>query len=63
MEISQKITESALKTCPHCKKESLRRGVGGGLATFRFLGEGFYITDSKKECSAKPGGCCPCDKS
>jgi putative FmdB family regulatory protein len=63
LEISQKITEPALKTCPECHHESLQRGVGGGFAIFRFMGDGFYINDSKKECSSKPGNCCPCDKS
>ncbi len=63
VEISQKITADALKTCPECKQESLKRGVGGGLATFRFVGDGFYINDYKKECANKSGGCCPCDKS
>lgn len=59
LEVSQKITEAPLRTCPMCSKPSLVRGLGGGSATFRFMGDGFYITDSKKECS-KSSSCCPC---
>lgn len=56
-EASQKISEDPLKTCPQCNKESLQRGFGGGSATFRFMGSGFYITDYKKD-----NGCGKCGK-
>ena len=59
-EASQKITEAPLSQCPECCKETLRRGIGGGSATFRFMGSGFYITDYKKSCSSEGNGCCPC---
>jgi len=53
MDAFQKITDSHLKECPNCGKDSLRRGPGGGIG-LTFKGSGFYITDyaSKKECSA-----------
>jgi putative FmdB family regulatory protein len=60
----QKITDAPLTHCHKCHKEGLKRGIGGGLATFRFVGEGFYQTDykkEKKECAnADSSGCCPC---
>lgn len=43
-EESHKITAEPLKTCPKCKKDSLRRGPGGGIG-LSFKGEGFYIND------------------
>ncbi len=56
LEAFQSITAEPLKKCPKCAKPSLVRGVGGGSATFRFKGSGFYITDycSKKDCKCKP---------
>jgi len=60
-EIFQKITDASLTQCPECHKEGLRRGIGGGFATFRFMGDGFYITDYKKECSS-PDSSCVCKK-
>lgn len=56
MESFQSITADPLKTCPKCKKDALKRGVGGGSAVFRFVGEGFYVNDSKK-CPASGCGC------
>lgn len=44
LEAFQKISDSPLKTCPKCQKESLRRKPGGG-AGLSFKGTGFYITD------------------
>ncbi|MCH9627873.1 MAG: hypothetical protein S4CHLAM2_15200 [Chlamydiales bacterium] len=53
LEAFQKITDAPLVTCPSCQKETLHRGVGGGSATFRFVGEGFYINDYKSDtCSS-----------
>ena len=57
----QKITDGALTECPKCDKEALERGVGGGEATFRFQGDGFYVNDYKKEHSCgcgKKTECC-----
>lgn len=59
----QNITDAPLVQCPQCGQAGLKRGIGGGLTTFRFVGEGFYITDykkEKKECNANSSGCCPC---
>jgi putative FmdB family regulatory protein len=48
----QKITDDALVICPKCKKKTLKRAIGGGNATFRFEGSGFYCTDYKdKKCN------------
>ncbi|MCC5831928.1 MAG: zinc ribbon domain-containing protein [Chlamydiales bacterium] len=58
LEASQKISDEPLKHCPSCKNDTLKRGIGGGSAIFRFVGEGFYINDYKtkqEECS--PGNC------
>jgi len=52
LEAFQKMSDKPLSQCPSCKHEALKRGVGGGSATFRFLGDGFYITDYKKECNS-----------
>ncbi|HKZ00353.1 MAG TPA: zinc ribbon domain-containing protein [Rhabdochlamydiaceae bacterium] len=68
MEAFQKITDGQLTSCPKCKAEALKRGIGGGNATFQFKGSGFYQTDYKapKEqpptcagchCGKKPGSC------
>jgi len=59
----QKITDAPISTCPQCKHQGLQRGIGGGAATFRFVGNGFYITDYKKEKNECANSkCCPCDK-
>lgn len=58
LEVFQKISETPLSKCPVCEKQGLQRGIGGGSATFRFKGDGFYITDYKKECVDKSS--CPC---
>ncbi len=59
----QKITDAPLTDCPECHASALKRGIGGGSATFRFVGDGFYITDYKKEKCGAGSPCCPCDKS
>jgi putative FmdB family regulatory protein len=62
LEAFQKITDGALTKCPACQSDSLKRGIGGGSATFQFKGDGFYITDYKKGSSDPSSSCCPCDK-
>lgn len=59
LEVLQKITEDALKKCPKCGKETLKRGPGGGIG-LSFTGTGFYKTDYTD--APKPKGCCPCGK-
>lgn len=44
----QSITEDALKKCPQCKKNKLRRLFGTGAAVI-FKGSGFYETDYRSE--------------
>lgn len=72
-EVFQKISDAPLKTCPHCNKDALVRGPGGGIG-LQFQGTGFYITDypastpskdskqdSASSTSSNPA-CCPCGK-
>ncbi len=47
-ELFQRITESAKKKCPECKKMKLRRLFGTGAALV-FKGSGFYKTDYRSE--------------
>lgn len=44
----QSITEPALRKCPECKKQKLRRLFGTGAAVV-FKGSGFYQTDYRSE--------------
>jgi putative FmdB family regulatory protein len=44
----QSMRDEPLKKCPKCKKQSLKRLVGGGAGLI-FKGTGFYITDYKKK--------------
>ena len=62
LELRQKITEAPVTLCPQCAKETLRRGIGGGSATLRFLGSGFYINDSKEGQEKPSDSSCPCGK-
>jgi len=48
MELFQRITEDAIKKCPECKKNKLRRLFGTGAAVV-FKGSGFYQTDYRSE--------------
>lgn len=50
LEISQRITESALKTCPECGKDQLERLISGG--GFILKGGGWY----KDGYGSSPGG-------
>ncbi|MDB6081468.1 MAG: hypothetical protein JWO53_740 [Chlamydiia bacterium] len=54
-EIVQKITEDALKTCPLCHKDALRRILPSSVA-IQFKGSGFYINDYPSK-GCKPNGC------
>lgn len=44
----QSMSEPALKKCPQCKKNKLRRVFGTGAAIL-FKGSGFYETDYRSE--------------
>jgi len=44
----QQMSDSALKTCPKCRKRKLRRLVGSGSAVL-FKGSGFYQTDYRSK--------------
>jgi len=57
LEEFQSIKAEPLKSCPACSQDLLRRKVGGGAATLRFTGSGFYITDY-----ARKDGQCGCGK-
>ncbi|MCD6539111.1 MAG: zinc ribbon domain-containing protein [Candidatus Omnitrophica bacterium] len=68
-EVFQKIDDEPLKECPKCKGE-LKRLIGSGCGLI-FKGNGFYITDykrnnnknnkekpqDKKDSNSKPGSC------
>lgn len=47
------ITQDALKTCPECQKDELRKVINfvPGIA---FKGSGFYVTDNKKQAAKTP---------
>ena len=44
----QYIKDAPLKKCPSCKKNKLRRLIGGGAAIV-FRGNGFYQTDYRSD--------------
>jgi len=44
----QYITDAPLKKCPQCRKNKLRRLIGGGAAIM-FRGSGFYQTDYRSD--------------
>ncbi len=48
MEVFQNISEDALKKCPKCRKNKLRRLIGAG-AGILFKGSGFYQTDYRSD--------------
>lgn len=50
----QSITEEALKTCPECGEDKLRRLIGAGAGII-FKGSGFYETDYKRKRSDSGG--------
>ena len=50
IEIFQQMSDEPLQKCPECGKK-IKRLVGGGLGVI-FKGNGFYVTDSKKNKSS-----------
>jgi putative FmdB family regulatory protein len=48
MEAFQSMKDEPLKTCPACKRRTLKRKIGGGAGLI-FKGTGFYITDYKRK--------------
>ena len=57
-DLIQRMSDDAIKKCPNCGKNKLRRLIGGGAGII-FKGSGFYITDyvrksSGEEKDAKP---------
>ncbi|MHC4471013.1 MAG: FmdB family zinc ribbon protein [Planctomycetota bacterium] len=44
----QKMTDGALRKCPHCGKLKLKRLMGTGAGVI-FRGSGFYETDYKRK--------------
>ena len=53
-EVFQQMSAAPLKSCPACKKRSVKRLIGGGAGLI-FKGTGFYITDYKNKASAGSG--------
>jgi predicted nucleic acid-binding Zn ribbon protein len=49
------MSETPLKTCPKCGKDTLKRLIGAGSGVI-FKGSGFYLTDYKKTDKEKPAG-------
>ncbi len=48
LELFQNISAAPKKRCPACKKQRLKRKIGGG-AGFLFKGSGFYLTDYRSD--------------
>jgi putative FmdB family regulatory protein len=55
LEVFQSMKDEPLKKCPKCKKQGLKRLLGGGAGLI-FKGSGFYITDYKKKSASPEGG-------
>jgi putative FmdB family regulatory protein len=51
-EAFQSMKDDPLKTCPACRRRSIKRKVGSGAGLI-FKGSGFYITDYKNKQPAK----------
>lgn len=54
-EAFQSMKDEPLKQCPKCRKQALKRLVGGGAGLI-FKGSGFYITDYKKKSGTPDSG-------
>ena len=52
-EREQSYSDSALKTCPNCKKKTLKRVIGAVGVVFK--GSGFYATDHKSSSVSRAG--------
>jgi len=50
-EVFQSMSEEPIKECPLCANE-VRRLIGGGLGVI-FKGNGFYVTDNKRDGTKK----------
>ena len=49
----QTMSETPLKACPKCGKDTLKKLIGAGTGVI-FKGSGFYLTDYKKADKQKP---------
>lgn len=49
----QAMSDPVLTECPECKKQSLKRLIGGGLGII-FKGSGFYVNDTRKSSGSSP---------
>jgi len=50
----QSFTDAPLKTCPECRKKSLRKVITPTKIIFK--GSGFYATDHKSQSGSAPRG-------
>ena len=51
-EYFQSMSDTPIRECPECKKNSLRRVISGGTGLI-FKGSGYYLTDYKNKKSNK----------
>jgi len=54
-DVFQSIMDGALRKCPKCKKQKLRRLIGAGSGII-FKGSGFYETDYKRSRTSDKSG-------
>ena len=54
LEAVQKMSEDALKDCPHCGKPELARQISA--VGFALKGSGWYVTDFRDKGKTKAGG-------
>jgi putative FmdB family regulatory protein len=54
LEVEQRMSDAALKKCPHCKKDKLQRIISA--TNFQLKGGGWYVTDhrDKTKTTSKP---------
>lgn len=53
-DVLQKLSDAVLTTCPACGTESFQKSLTA--AGFQLKGSGWYATDFKGACPAKPAG-------
>ena len=53
LEVIQRMNETPLKECPHCKKKKLRKLISA--SAFQLKGTGWYVTDFRDKKPAKKG--------